>query len=217
MERLEQALERPRPLRKGQVLFEAGTGFHSLYAVRSGAFKSFTINNEGEERILGFHLPGELLGLDAIYPKQHQCTAEALDTASVCRLPFERLTDIASEFPSLQQQIYRLLSRELTLHHDFPDNASAEQRVAWFLIQLGDRLASRGYSGTRFVLTMSRRDIAKYLTITPETISRVLGRFQEQHLIAVERRDVELLNSAALRTLCIGGDTEDSSCGAKRA
>lgn len=211
MVRLEQVIEKPRTIKKGQVLFESGGTFRSLFAVRSGAFKTFTINNEGEERILGFHLPGELLGLDAIWPQRHQCTAEALDTASVCRMPFDRLSEIAAQFPSLQQQLYRLLSRELGHHRELPETATAEQRVAWFLLNLGDRLSSRGYSGTHFVLSMSRRDIANYLSITPETISRVLTRFQDQQLLRVERRDIELIGQSRLRSLCASSSEFDQA------
>ena len=199
VEQLDNIVQQGRPLRAGEHLFRANDPFNAIYAVRSGCFKSYIVDSEGHEQVLGFHLPGELLGLDAIYPEHHRCSAVALDTGSVCTLPYSQLTQLAARVPGLQSQIFRLLSKDISNYVELAADHTADERLAGFLLSLSARFRRRGYSATRFRLIMPRRDIANYLRLATETISRVLARFQHNGLIQVERRDVELLDLDGLR------------------
>lgn len=201
MEELDGIVDRAPPQKGGEHLFRAGDEFGALYAVRTGCYKSYALDEEGEEQVLGFHLPGELVGLDAIYPGRHPSSAVALDTASVCRLPYHALSDLASEIPGLQQQVFKLLSKNISQSHALAGDLTAEERLASFLVGLARRNEQRGYSASRFRLNMSRRDMGNYLRLATETVSRVFRRFQDDGLIKVDRREVEVLDSERLNEL----------------
>lgn len=194
------------PMHEGDHLYRVGDDFTALYAVRSGCFKIYTLDSEGREHVLGFHFPGELMGLKAIYPQRHITNAVALGTATVCMLPFKELSQMATQIPRLQNQLVRLMSRDLadavTLAGDF----TAEERIAAFLTGLSHRFVQRGFSAKEFNLSMPRRDIANYLRLTPETVSRVFTRFEKAKLIAVDRREIRLLDFGKLHALarCMG-------------
>ena len=199
---LDSLVERRGPFHESDHLFRVGDRFQALYAVRAGSYKSYTLDSEGREHVLGFHLPGELLGLDAIYPGRHLCNALALDTASVCVLPYEQLSDLAGHLTGLRSQILRLMSKDIADNATLAGDFTAEERLAAFLNGLSERFRQRGYSPTEFHLSMSRRDIANYLRLATETVSRVFARFEKDGLIAVDRRAVHLLDLPRLRSLC---------------
>jgi len=199
---LDDLVETLGPLHDGDHLFRQGDAFHSLYTVRSGCIKSYVDSESGEEQVLGFHLPGELVGMDAIYRGSHQCSAVILDTTMVCRLPFAELSDLTRHIPSLQRQLFRLMSRDLQTSQSLSAQHSVEERMAAFLLGFGDRMQSHGFSPSHFVLPMSRQDIASYLHLAPETVSRVLSRFATDSLIEISRRDIKLKNRSDLEKRC---------------
>lgn len=201
VERLDTVVAPEGPMHEGDHLYRRGDGFKALYAVRSGYLKTYIIDEGGREQVLGFHLPGELVGLDAIYPDRHQCNAVALDTATVCKMPYEQLSELAAKIPSLQKQMFRLLSKDIHTTQMLSGDHTAEERLAAFLMDLSARLKLRGYSSTHFILAMPRRDIANYLRLATETVSRVFKRFQQEKLIAVDRRDIRLLDVDRLNEL----------------
>ncbi|MDX1442317.1 MAG: fumarate/nitrate reduction transcriptional regulator Fnr [Gammaproteobacteria bacterium] len=194
VEQLDDVVDQSSPMHAGDHLYRKGDGFKALYAVRSGYLKTYIVDETGREQVLGFYLPGELVGLDAIYPEKHQCNAVALDTATVCELPYEKLSDLAEHLPSLQKQMFRLLSKDITSSQALTGDFTAEERLAAFLLGMSARLKVRGYSPTHFLLAMPRRDIANYLRLATETVSRVFKRFQKEGLIEVDRRDIRLLD-----------------------
>jgi len=194
-------VSRSAPLHEGEHLYRTGDAFDAVYAVRSGTFKTYTVDAEGREHVLGFHLPGELMGLKAIYPHRHITNALALDTATVCKLPYEQLSDMAMHIPGLQNQLIRLMSKDLTEAVTLAGDFTAEERLAAFLTGLSRRYAERGFSANEFNLTMSRRDMANYLRLAPETVSRVFARFEKDRLIVVERRSIMLLAPEKLHAL----------------
>jgi CRP/FNR family transcriptional regulator len=198
MRRLETLITPRGPIGEGEHLFRIGNPLRALFAVRGGFFKTYVIEATGREQVLGFHLPGELIGLDAIWPEKHQCNAVALSTASVCELPYGAITDLSQQVPGLQQSMLRLLSKELALSHSLAADFTAEERVAGFLVSLSSRLKVRGHSETQLTLAMSRRDLANYLRLATETVSRVFSRFEQDGLIAVDRREVTLRDPARL-------------------
>jgi len=194
-------VEHVGPYRSGETIFRAGERFGAIYAVRGGTVKTSVTDDDGREQVLGFHLPGEMIGLNAIHPAKYPCDAIALDTAYVCRFSFPALATLAQRIPEVQQQLFRLLSADIGKAALLAGDHSADERVAAFLVGLAERYAARGFSRTALRLSMPRADIANYLRLAAETVSRVLRRFQDQGLIAVDGRDVTLTDPAALHHL----------------
>lgn len=204
VQQLDRIVQRGRPLRKGEALYRAGDSFHSLFAIRSGSVKASTLNEQGQEQVTGFYLPGELVGLDGIAENHYTNTVVALETASLCEIPFEQMEKLSLQIPSLQRNVFQLLSREIT--HDqrlmtLISKSSAEQRVATLLLSFSNRHERRQLSAHRFRLPMSRTDIGNFLGLTIETISRVFTRFQKQEVIDVERKELSILNMDRLKHL----------------
>lgn len=205
---LHMLVEHAGPFHEGDPLFRMGERFGAIYAVRSGMVKTRTIDDEGREQVLGFHLPGEVIGLSGIHPAKYPCDAIALDTVFVCRFSFPALATLATKVPGVQTELFSLLSADIGRAMRLSGDWSADERLAAFLLGLAERYASRGFSGTAFRLTMPRADIANYLHLAAETVSRVLRRFQDQRLIQVDGREIELLDKAQLGKLAHGNSRE---------
>lgn len=204
---LDDIVKRRRPVERGERLFRAGDALNAVYIARDGAFKTVTVNEDGEEQVIGFHLPGELIGLDALGSGQHRCEAIALVTASVCEVPFDELTSVAAQLPNLQQQLMRVMGQSSDRDHDHMEmlvRKQASERIGLFLHGLGERLRHIGQSGTEFKLPMSREDIARFLGLALETVSRGFTRLQEDGVIAVLGRRVEVLDADELARMAHG-------------
>ena len=198
---LHMLVEHVGPLHAGDHVFRTGEPFTAIAAVRAGTVKTYVVDDDGVEHVLGFHLPGEVIGLNAINDARFPCNAVALDTVTLCRFSFPRIAELATRVPGIQQQLFRLLSRDIGAATRLAGDWSADQRMAAFLLGLSQRLAARGFSATRFQLTMARTDIGHHLRLAPETVSRVLKRFQDDGLVAVDRREIDLLDVGALQAL----------------
>ncbi|GGD52794.1 helix-turn-helix domain-containing protein [Pseudoxanthomonas indica] len=194
-------VEHVGPLAAGDHVFREGDPFSAIAAVRAGTVKTYQIDRDGREQVLGFHLPGEVIGLNAIHDDRYPCNAVALDTVMLCRFSFPKIALLASQLPNLQRHLFRLLSHDIGVASLFARDNSADERMAAFLIGLSRRLAARGFSAKRFQLTMSRTDIANYLRQAPETVSRVLRRFEREGLLHIKQRDVEILDLARLQAM----------------
>jgi CRP/FNR family transcriptional regulator, anaerobic regulatory protein len=202
--RLDRLIRRRRVLRRGEYLFRPGDPFVFVYAVRSGSVKTYAPVRDGSEQVTGFHLPGELLGLDAIHTERHQCGAVALETTGICELPLNRMEELGSAVTNLQRRMLRIMSRQI-LHDQTLQvllcKRSAEERLAALLLSLSNRYKRRGFSAAEFHLSMSRQEIASYLGLAEETVSRLFTRLQEQGLIEVLRKRVHLLNLRRLTSM----------------
>lgn len=201
LDQLDNIIERKKPIQKSQVIFKAGDELKSLYAIRSGTIKSYTISESGEEQITSFHLPGDLVGFDAITNMQHTSFAQALETAMVCEIPFDILDDLSGKMPKLRQQMMRLMSSEIKNDQEMIlllSKMNAEERLAAFILNLSNRYSARGFSSREFRLTMTRGDIGNYLGLTVETISRLLGRFQKIGMLTVQGKYITITNMAEL-------------------
>ncbi|KAA6187688.1 fumarate/nitrate reduction transcriptional regulator Fnr [Thiohalocapsa marina] len=201
VDRLDGIIKRSRPMHRGDHLFRGGERFRSLFVVKTGSVKTYAPSSEGGEQVLGFHLPGEIIGLDAIEKDCHACSAKVLETSAICEIPFHRLEELASSIPSLQHQMFRLLSKEIG--HDAEmllllGKKNAEERLAAFLISMSKRLSKRGLSATDFYLSMSRHEIGNYLGLAVETVSRLFTRFQDEGLLNVDRKHVQVLDLRSL-------------------
>ncbi|MEO6173397.1 MAG: helix-turn-helix domain-containing protein [Arenimonas sp.] len=189
------------PFHEGEHIFREGDDFNAIAAVRGGTVKTYVLDASGNEQVLGFFLPGEVIGLNAIHHEKYPCNAVALDTVMLCRFSFPKMALLATRMPELQTQLFRLLSQDIGKAALLAGDYNADQRMAAFLISLSRRFSARGFSASRFHLTMSRTDIANYLRLAPETVSRVLRRFQNDGLIKVERREFELCQMPQLQEL----------------
>lgn len=204
LELLDRIIRRRRPLRRGEYLFRAGDPLRAVYAVRSGSVKTFTCSSTGDDHVTSFHLPGELIGLDAIGAGVHPCSARALETSSVCEVAYEGLEDLSMKIRGLQRQLLRLMSREI--HHDekmmaLLGQTAAEERLAALLFDMSGRFRERGFSSRVFRLSMSRNEIGSYLGLAVETVSRLFTRLQVEGLLSVQHKHVEIHDLERLRRL----------------
>ena len=206
--RLDTVVQRRKPLAKGESLYRAGDALRAVFVASEGSFKTVVVNPAGEEHVLGFHLPGELFGLDAIGSGQHRCEAVALSDARVCELPFSQLATIATRLPSLQQQLLRVIGQSADRDHDHVDVLSrrqASERIALFVHGLSERYRRIGRPSDDFQLPMSRDEIARYLGLVLETVSRGFSRLHEDGVIEVRGRRVRILDGHALCLAANGG------------
>lgn len=194
-------VEHVGPFHAGEHVFREGDPFEAIAAVRAGTVKTCVTDRDGHEHVLGFHFPGEVIGLNAIDGHRYPCDAIALDTVMLCKFSFPKISVLAAKVPGVQRELFRLLSRDIGRAALLAGDWSADQRVAAFLVGMSRRLSARGFSASRFKLTMARTDIANYLRLAPETVSRVLRRMQDDGVLAVDRREVELLDSDRIETL----------------
>lgn len=202
IESLDDIIERKKPLHKHDKLIKMGDKFNSLYAVRVGSFKSYISDEDGEEQIIGFHFPGDIIGFDALSNNKHRSYTQALETAMVCELPYEVLDTMSVKFPKLRNQIMSFMSAEIKQDHDLMmllNKRSAEERLIYFLASLSKRFEERGFSHRQFNLSMTRNEIGNYLGLTVETISRLLTRFQKEGIIKVDGKLISILDFAAVK------------------
>lgn len=207
---LTRIIKRTRNLKKNDYLYRIGDKLNSLYAIKSGSVKSLELAQDGYVQITGFHLPGELLGVDAISDERHPCDAVALEQVQVCEIPLESLEELAREIPGLQRQLLRIMSKEIVKEQGqlmMLGKMTADARLATCLLSLSDRFKSLGMPAKQFRLSMSRQDLGDYLGLALETVSRLFSRFQEHELIKVEGRMVQILNISKLQA--VAGDKPD--------
>jgi len=207
MESLDEIVKRGRPLKKGETLFRQGDAFSSVFAIRSGALRTFSVTDAGEEQITGFHLPSELVGLSGMDTETYPVSAQALETTSVCEIPFERLDELSVLLPQLRRQLMRIMSREIRDDQQMMmllSKKTADERIATFLINLSARFSARGFSANQFRLPMSRNEIGNYLGLAVETVSRVFTRCQASGLLEAEGKEVRILDSIRLCALAGG-------------
>lgn len=185
----------------GDYVFRTGAPSRSIFAVRSGVVKTCMVDHKGKEQVLGFYLPGDVFGLNAVYRGRFPCDAVAIEDTGLCRFSFPAVGTLAAHLPAVQKQLFRLFSKKLACARLLNRCGTADARLAAFLIDLGERYARRGFSGTRFRLSMRWTDIANHLGLAAETVSRVLRRFRSRELLRIGGREVTLLAPDVLRQL----------------
>jgi len=204
LRQLESLASTKRAYRRGDYLYRSGSKFGSLYAIRTGFFKTQVMHEDGREQVTGFQMAGEIIGLDAISTDVHTCDAVALEDSEVCELPFNQLEALSRQLPALQRHLHKIMSREIVRDQGIMlllGSMRAEERLAAFLLNLSQRFAARGYSASAFRLRMTRQEIGSYLGLKLETVSRTLSYFQESRLIDVHNKSIELLDMPRLRSL----------------
>lgn len=194
-------VEHVGPFAEGAHIFREGDKFEAIAAVRAGTVKTCVNDSEGREQVQGFFLPGEVIGLNAISSERYPCDAVALDPVMLCKFSFPGIAALASRVPGLQQQLFKLLSQDIGKAALLAGNYTADERMAAFLVSMSRRYAARGFSPRRFRLTMTRTDIANYLRLASESVSRGFRRLQDDGLVKVDRREIELTNLSKLESL----------------
>lgn len=206
-EQLDTVIKQSHRLKKGEFLFRSGESFHSLYAIRTGFFKTTVASQDGRDQVTGFFMSGELVGMDGICNQIHYCDAVALEDTEVCELPYASMEELCAAVPELQLHFYRLFSQEIVRDQNVMlllGNMRAEERLAAFLLNLSQRLKKRGLSANDFILRMSREEIGSYLGLKLETVSRTLSKFSQEGLIEVEYKHIRLLKPERLKQLASG-------------
>jgi CRP/FNR family transcriptional regulator len=209
--RLESLVRQLKPLVRGATLYRAGDPLESIYLVRSGSLKATLEDDNGDQQIIGFFLPGELMGFDALGTNRHTCTAEALELSSLCTLPYRQLTEVCRSVPDLHESLLRMVGREMSVEQDLLltiNRHHAEARVAAFLVSLSNRFQRLGYSPFDFRLPATRAELGNYLGLTVETVSRSVTQLQERGMISVARRRIRIPDFSALHRLCHGSEME---------
>jgi CRP/FNR family transcriptional regulator len=202
VEHLDQLLYTRRRVKRGESLYHTDDAFGSLYAIRAGFFKTTALFADGRDQVTGFHMPGEILGLDGIGAERHECNAVALEDSEVCVIPFSRLEELSREVRNLQHQFHKVMSREIVRDQGVMmllGTMRAEERVAAFLLNLSQRFVARGFSPAEFYLRMTREEIGSYLGLKLETVSRIFSRFQEEGLVEVNQKHIRILSGDGLR------------------
>ncbi|MDB5883439.1 MAG: transcriptional regulator, Crp/Fnr family [Ramlibacter sp.] len=204
LERVDELVATRRKVKRGTALFRNGEAFNSLFAIRTGFFKTCVTAVDGRDQVTGFQMAGEIVGLDGIVSDRHTCDAVALEDAEVCVMPFDRIGELSREIGALQHHVHRIMSREIVREHGVMlllGSMRAEERLAAFLLNLVQRLHARGFSQTELVLRMTREEIGSYLGLKLETVSRTFSKFADDGLVEVRQRHLRIIDAQALRRI----------------
>ncbi len=204
----EGTLLRRQPVSRGETIFRSGDPFRSFFAIKSGSFKTLIVPPHGQEKVIGFHFAGEMVGTDGISGNLYTCTARAMESSNICELRLEKLQQAGYPEPELQERIISILGDEIAFSHRLNATLvrqSSEQRLAAFLLSISTRMNERGISGSDFRLSMSRSDIASYLGLASETVSRILMKLQKLGMIKIRNKQVRMLDPDGLERLANSG------------
>ena len=204
LDQLDRVVKNRRPMKLGDHLYRSGQSLNALFVAREGAFKTTITDEQGQSQVIGFHLPGELIGLDALGTGSHACDAQALTQANVCEIPLSQLETVASQVPGLQHQLLRIIGQSINRDHSHLEMLgvkSAGDRMALFLHGMTERYALLGRPSDLIVLPMSRQDIGSYLGLVIETVSRTFNKMQEDGVISVHARQIRILDPQRLASM----------------
>ncbi|WP_024929869.1 fumarate/nitrate reduction transcriptional regulator Fnr [Methylophilus sp. OH31] len=204
MSQLDGMVATRKKVKQGGHLFSSGDPFTTLYAIRTGFFKTCVVSEDGREQVTGFQMAGEIMGLDGIVSDKHNCNAIALEDAEVCVMPFHHVEDLSRQIPMLQRHVHKIMSREIVRENGVMmllANMRAEERLAAFLLNLLQRLHARGYSKSELILRMTREEIGSYLGMKLETVSRTFSKFSDEGIIEVKQKNIRILDHDKLKTI----------------
>jgi len=196
-----------RKIRAGQTVYRADQPFHALYLVHVGCFKATELSDDGREQVTGFRMRGDLIGVESIGLATYACDAIALEDGEVWELPYPPVLNALFGLPEMHARFTAAMAEEIRRDRAWMlalGTLTAEQRVAAFLVDIAGRCAALGFSDRHFILRMSRSDMASYLALKHETVSRALSRLQDIGCIEVLRREIKVLDSDGLAALAGG-------------
>lgn len=192
-----------KTLQRGDFIYREGDSFRGILAIKSGSAKLVANDTQGNEHILNVLMPGELLGFDGLSNDKHGCAAIALETMTFCILPADSMDQLFQNVPSLTRELFRHAGEKMLEDKNqlVLSQRPAEERLAYFLITLSERLKRRGFSSSQFKLSLTRQEIGNHLGLALETVSRLLKRFQDDGLIEVNNRFISIKKPEALKNL----------------
>ncbi len=204
LEQFEKIVERSQPLQRGQHLYRQSDQFHNIYIVKSGSIKNYITMQDGAEYIFGFYLPGELLALDSIAKGEHASSAIAQETTYICKILYPSFEQLCHQIPHLQEKLFQIAASKIASAHDWQlllAQRNSEKRFAVFLLNQSDRIGKNGYSKNVFYLSMARQDIANYLGLACETISRLFTRFNNEGILQVKKKLIHIRDQKRLMAI----------------
>jgi CRP/FNR family transcriptional regulator len=196
-----------RKIKAGQSVYRAGQPFHALYLVHVGCFKTSELSGDGREQVTGFRMRGDLIGVESIGLAAYACDAVALEDGEVWELPYPPVLRALFGLPDMHARFTAAMAEEIRRDRAWMlalGTLSAEQRVSAFLVDIAGRCAALGFSDRHFILRMSRADMANYLALKHETVSRALSHLQEIGCIAVLRREIKMLDAERIVAMASG-------------
>lgn len=196
-----ESLDGPRAVEDGDHLVRRGDPFRDLHLVQSGSFKAYADDTMGREHLMGFFLPGDVVGFDAIQTGRYRASFSALGPSSIYSISYLALTDLFGRFPDLSAAVFRMMSQQLVRTEVLAGDYTAQELLAGFIMMLSRRYARAGRPRNEILLSMSRRDLANYLRLAPETVSRLFTRFAREGLIRVGNRTLTLVDPEQLLSL----------------
>jgi len=203
IDNISQVIKARKTLQRGDFIYREGDHFKGILAIKSGSAKLVANDSHGNEHILNILLPGELLGFDGLSTEKHGCAAIALETMTFCILPADSMEQLFQKLPRLTRELFRHSGEKMLEDKNqlVLSKRPAEERLAYFLISLSERLKRRGFSSSEFKLSLTRQEIGNHLGLALETVSRLLKKFQDDGLIAVQNRFIQILDIHALKNL----------------
>ncbi len=204
LDRIDTLVGTRRKILRGDSLYHNGESFNSLFAIRTGFFKTSVTLEDGREQVTGFQMAGEIMGFDGIVSDHHTCDAVALENAEVCVMPFEKIEELSREVNALQHHVHKIMSREIVREHGVMmmlGSMRAEERLAAFLLNLTARLHARGFSRSELVLRMTREEIGSYLGLKIETVSRTFSKLVDNGILEVKQKNLRILKPETLKEL----------------
>lgn len=204
-----EAIRKHVPVRRckhaaGQGIYHAGQPFQAIYLVHAGSYKTCELAEDGREQVTGFRMRGDLIGVESIGLNTYSSDAIALEDSEAWELPYPAVLRACLHMPELQSRLTSALAAEIRCDRSWMlmlGTLAAERRVAAFLLDVAARYARLGYSAKHFILRMSRIDMASFLALKHETVSRALSRLHDQSYIDVQRREVRVLDVDGLRSM----------------
>jgi CRP/FNR family transcriptional regulator len=196
-----------RKIKAGQCVYRAGQAFHALYLVHVGCFKTSELSDDGREQVTGFRMRGDLIGVESIGLSAYACDAIAVEDGEVWELPYPPVLTACFGLPDMHARFTAAMAEEIRRDRAWMlalGTLSADQRVAAFLVDIAGRCAALGFSARHFILRMSRADMANYLALKHETVSRALSHLYDLGCIEVLRREVKVLDADRLVALASG-------------
>jgi len=203
IDNISKVVKAKKTLQRGDFIYREGDNFKGILAVKSGSAKLIANDSHGNEHILNILLPGELLGFDGLSTQRHGCAAVALETMTFCVLPADSLDQLFQKLPSLTRELFRHSGEKMEEDKNLLvlSKRPAEERLAYFLLSLSERLKRRGFSSSEFKLSLTRQEIGNHLGLALETVSRLLKKFQDEGLIVVQNRFIQITDQALLKNL----------------
>jgi CRP/FNR family transcriptional regulator len=200
----EDSVDKTHKIAKKQKLFSRGDPLTSVYAIKAGSIKTYLSTSKGQAQVLGFHLPGDLLGFDGFANNEHTSDAIAMEDTLLCELPIGNFENLCETLPGLRKVMMQQVGAEINRHHSLVltlGQMQTEERLSTYLLRLSCYYKTRGYSCTQFNLPMARHDLANFLGMAPETLSRMFARLEKQNILSIKKREVTIQDIEALTEL----------------